>query len=57
MPSGSDQNPEKGAETRQKVLNQLAESGSMIIGYHLPDGGIGKVVRDGDAFVFRADQD
>lgn len=57
LPSGSDQNPEKGAETRQKTLNQLAESGSIIIGYHLPDGGIGKVVRDGDAYAFRAGQD
>lgn len=52
LPSGSDQDPEKASDTRVKILNMLAESGITIIGYHLPDGGIGTVGREGDAFAF-----
>ncbi|MCF3974464.1 MBL fold metallo-hydrolase [Paracoccus salsus] len=54
LPSGSDQNPERGAETRVSMLTRLADSGVAVVGYHLPDGGIGKVVRDGDAFAFQS---
>lgn len=53
LPSGSDQDPELGIETRVSLLNDLADSGHMIVGYHLPDGGMGKVLRDGDAFRFQ----
>lgn len=54
MQSGSDQDPEMAATTRVNLLNRLAESGSRIIGYHLPDGGIGTVQRQDDAFAFVA---
>lgn len=54
LPSGSDQNPEIASKTRIKALNMLADSGIPIVGYHLPDGGIGKVVRDTDGFLFQA---
>lgn len=50
--SGSDQEPEIAAKTRIKILNFLSESNINILGYHLPDGGIGKVRRDGDGFAF-----
>lgn len=53
LPSGSDQNPELGAETRINLLNNITDSGISIIGYHLPDGGMGTVIRDGDAFRFQ----
>ena len=52
LPSGSDQDQRLGIETRIKLLNQLADSGQTIVGYHLPDGGIGTVQRDGDVFSF-----
>lgn len=51
--SGSDQQPEIAAETRLKTLEMLSESELTVIGYHLPDGGIGTVSRDGEGFAFR----
>ena len=31
---------------------RLADEGWRILGYHLPDGGLGRVERDGDAYRF-----
>lgn len=50
--SGSDQAPETAAKTRINILNMLHESGSKMLGYHLPEGGIGKVRRENDGFTF-----
>ncbi len=50
--SGSDQDAEMGAQTRLGLLNQLADAQMPMIGYHLPEGGIGRVERDGAAFRF-----
>lgn len=51
-PSGSDQDPVKGAETRKMLLDRLAGDGSGIIGFHMPHPGIGRVERTGPAYRF-----
>lgn len=51
--SGSDQNPEMASETRMKLLEYLADSQRTIVGYHLPDGGIGTVTRDATGYQFK----
>ena len=49
----NDQDAALGAQTRQALLADLAQSGHVIIGYHLPDGGIGRVMTEGDAYRFQ----
>lgn len=44
-PSGSDQDGPMAAATRVALLDRLASEGHAIIGYHLPEGGIGRVER------------
>ncbi|WP_417689233.1 MBL fold metallo-hydrolase [Roseibium sp.] len=53
--SGSDQDREKGAQTRKSLLDRLANDQSRIIGYHLPNPGIGRAERDGTAYRFVAE--
>lgn len=48
----SDQDPALGAETRLALMTRLAEAGSLMVGFHLPGGGLGRVLRDGAAFRF-----
>ena len=50
--SGSDQNAELAAETRVSLLDQLSQSQMRLIGFHLPNGGLGRVERRGDGFYF-----
>lgn len=50
--SGSDQDTEAGARTRLALLEKLANEQMPMVGFHLPDGGVGRVERDGDAFRF-----
>ncbi|MEP2707303.1 MAG: MBL fold metallo-hydrolase [Roseibium sp.] len=52
--SGSDQDPEKGIQTRKSLLDRLATDQTLIIGYHLPGMGIGQVERAGSAYRFAA---
>lgn len=52
IPSAADQDPEMAAATRQKLLAELAASQGLIVGFHLPDGGIGRVAADGAAYRF-----
>ncbi len=52
--SGSDQDPDMGAETRVKMLTSLETSGMPVVGFHLPGGGIGTVTAKDDAFGFVA---
>ena len=40
---GSDQNPERAAETRMQLMPELAASRLPILGFHLSNGGIGHV--------------
>ncbi|TMM52851.1 MBL fold metallo-hydrolase [Sulfitobacter sabulilitoris] len=50
--SGADQDRDMGAATRLRLLDMLAQDQTMLIGFHLPDGGIGRVERSGDAYRF-----
>lgn len=51
-PSGSDQDQELAITTRVSLLDQLASAQMHMVGYHLPDGGLGRVERRGDGYVF-----
>lgn len=50
--SGADQDPELGAQTRRRLLDQLAHDQMILIGFHLAGGGIGRVERAGSAYRF-----
>ncbi|MEM9911348.1 MAG: MBL fold metallo-hydrolase [Pseudomonadota bacterium] len=41
-PSGADQDMVKGAETRQRLLQRLAQEQMVLVGFHLPGGGMGR---------------
>ncbi len=55
MVSGADQDAEAGVKTRRDLLDLLAVSQMPMIGYHLPDGGAGRVERQGAAYRFIAE--
>ena len=48
--NGLDQNPEEAAQTRQKLLNRISNEDMVIIGFHFPEGGIGRVVQSGKEY-------
>lgn len=50
--SGSDQDVETGIATRLRLLDQLATDQMVMVGFHLPEGGLGRVERAGDAYRF-----
>lgn len=50
--SGSDQDRETAAKTRTGLLDQIATDKMQMIGYHLPNGGLGRVERDGASYRF-----
>lgn len=52
--SGSDQDGAMAAATRVALLDRLASEGHAIIGYHLPEGGIGRVERAEVGYRYRA---
>lgn len=55
-PSGSDQDMVMAARTRVTLLDELVADKTSLVGFHLPDGGIGDVVADeenGYRFVSR----
>lgn len=54
-PTGSDQDLETGAQTRQRLVERLADEDMIAIGFHLSDGGIGRVERTSDGFRFTSD--
>ncbi len=49
---GTDHDPDMAAGTRVGLLDQLAHDQIRVIGYHLPGGGLGEVVRAGSGFRF-----
>ncbi len=51
-PSDSDQDPDLAAESRAAMLAQLAVSGELAVGYHLPGSGIGRVTATGEGYDF-----
>lgn len=50
--SGTDQDPGMAAATRVALMDQLAAEQMRIVGFHLPDGGIGRVERKDGAYRF-----
>ncbi|WP_205853322.1 MBL fold metallo-hydrolase [Zhengella mangrovi] len=53
-PYGSDQDPQKGIETRTALIDRLASDKAHVVGYHLPHPGKGRVEKDGTAYRFAA---
>ena len=50
--SGSHQDAPTAAQTRMSLLDQLAQSQMLMVGFHLPNGGLGRVARRGEHFEF-----
>lgn len=50
--SGSDQDGPTAAATRKMLLDRLTSEDIALVGFHLPDGGMGRADKDGDAFRF-----
>lgn len=54
-PSGADQDPDMGLNTRKQLLDKLVADDIALLGFHLPDGGLGRVERTSDAYRFIAE--
>jgi len=54
-PTGSDEDPETAIKTRLLLLDQLASEQMPLIGFHLPEGGVGRAERKDGAFVFTSE--
>ncbi|GAB4535281.1 MAG: MBL fold metallo-hydrolase [Ruegeria sp.] len=52
--SGSDQDAETAAATRQVLFDRLTHEDLTLIGFHLPGGGIGRAEKAGDGYRFVA---
>ena len=48
----ADHEPDRGVATRKKLLDRLAGDRSLVIGYHLPLAGLGRVERKNGAYAF-----
>lgn len=54
-PSGADQDGELGAATRVRLLDRITADDLLVLGFHLPDGGIGRAERQSDGhYIFTA---
>ena len=51
-PSGSDQDREQGLKTRLALLDRMATDKTMLLGYHLPYPGLGRVERSNNTYRF-----
>jgi len=49
---GSDQDPDAAVLTRKMLFDRLMTEKMPLIGFHLPNGGMGRVDTDGDGFRF-----
>lgn len=54
--SGSDQDQQMAADTRGLLFDRLIHEQMALIGFHLPNGGMGHAERDGAAFRFVAQE-
>lgn len=54
--SGSDQDPELAAKTRARLLDKLAHEKTTLLGFHLPDGGVGHVERKDSGYRFVSEE-
>lgn len=50
--SGTDQDPDTAAIARKSLLDHVSDEQMKIVGFHLPDGGIGRVEKTGSAYRF-----
>lgn len=50
--SGSDQDGITAAATRQMLLDRLSQEKMALVGFHLPDGGMGRAEKEGSAYRF-----
>ncbi len=50
--SGTDQDPQAAASTRNSLLDQISQEQMKIIGFHLPNGGVGRVEKTDSAYRF-----
>ncbi|KAE9632850.1 MBL fold metallo-hydrolase [Parasedimentitalea maritima] len=50
--TGADQDPETAAKTRMALLDQISHEKMTLIGYHLPEGGIGYAENSGEGYRF-----
>lgn len=50
--NGMDQDPELGASTRARLLDRLVTDDIGLLGFHLPEGGLGRVERNGGSYRF-----
>jgi len=50
----ADHQPERAIETRRKLLDRLAADRSILVGFHLPYPGVGRVERKGASYRFIA---
>jgi glyoxylase-like metal-dependent hydrolase (beta-lactamase superfamily II) len=55
LPWGADQDPETGAKTRAALLDRLASEKMRFVGFHLPNGGAGRVETQGAGYRFVPD--
>lgn len=51
-PSGSDQDAETAIKSRQMLFDRITAENMKIVGFHLPDGGIGRVEKQQNGFDF-----
>lgn len=52
--SGSDQDPEMAAQTRIALFDRITSADMTVVGFHLPQGGIGRVTRGDSGYRFEA---
>ncbi len=50
--AGSDQHPEQAAETRAALLARLVQDNLPLIGFHLPEGGIGRAEKADEGYRY-----
>ncbi|WP_299706707.1 MBL fold metallo-hydrolase [uncultured Tateyamaria sp.] len=50
--SGSDQDGTVAAATREVLFDRITSEQMQIVGFHLPQGGMGRVDKDGEGYVF-----
>ena len=55
--SGSDQDGETAAKTRKMLFDRITSENMAVVGFHLPDGGMGRIDRDDEGYVFVRGQD
>ncbi|MBC7132194.1 MAG: MBL fold metallo-hydrolase [Roseovarius sp.] len=51
-PAGADHDPGTGIATRSRLLDMLATDRMAMVGFHLPEGGLGRVERHDGAYRF-----